>query len=418
MKRAVACLVTILLALTLLALNSNAKKVRVRMHVPELVSAERAQLKGRVSGRDVVQIQRYVSRKHRWVRVKRVRASARGVFRTTVRATGKWERYRAVAGKAQSIARLVPAAGTSVTEEPAPSDACGRRPLKPNGKTYWACTLAEEFDGNQLDRTIWRPQLGFPSGSDTGRPCYVDDPSVISVHDGALHLSVRRVAAPPVCPGLQAPATAHIAGMVSTHRLFSQQYGRFEARIKNTATTVPGLQEAFWLWPDDRYSTTFNWPASGEIDIAETYSEHPDLAIPFLHYSWNDNWRTGARTEHGLELLGDPREVEHLHAGVDRGPRGDPRERKDLPGQQVERSRLPQALHRGADPDAGRRDQRVRPSGRRCRRRWPSTTCGSGTRARAGSAPRSTSSVGAGPALPAPRPVARARCCSRPEPLG
>jgi beta-glucanase (GH16 family) len=289
MKRALACLVTVLLAFTLFALHSDAKKVRVRMQVPEMVSAEKARLQGRVSGRDAVEIQRYARSKERWVAVKRVRASSEGVFRTTVRATSKWERYRAVAGNAQSIARIVPAAGALVTDAPAPTDDCGRRPLKPDGKSYWACTLAQDFDGTELDRTVWRPQTGFPSGSDTGRPCYVDDPSVISVHDGALHLSVRKVAAPPVCPGLKDAPTAHIAGMVSTYRLFSQQYGRFEARIKNTPSAVPGLQEAFWLWPDDRYSTTYNWPASGEIDIAETYSEHPDLAIPFLHYSWNDN---------------------------------------------------------------------------------------------------------------------------------
>jgi beta-glucanase (GH16 family) len=76
--------------------------------------------------------------------------------------------------------------------------------------------------------------------------------------------------------------------MVTTYRLFSQQYGRFEARIKNTATTVPGLQETFWLWPDDRYNTAY-WPLAGEIDISETYSQYPDLAIPFLHYTANDN---------------------------------------------------------------------------------------------------------------------------------
>jgi beta-glucanase (GH16 family) len=28
------------------------------------------------------------------------------------------------------------------------------------------------------------------------------------------------------------------------------------------------------------------WPASGEIDIAETYSEYPKLAIPYIHYNY------------------------------------------------------------------------------------------------------------------------------------
>ena len=335
MKRAVACLVTMLLALTLLALHSDAKKVRVRMQVPEMVSAEKARLQGRVSGRDVVEIQRFVSSRGRWVRVKRVRASSRGVYRTTVRATSKWERYRAVAGKAQSVARLVPAVGTPVTEEPAPSDECGRRPLKPDGQTYWDCTLAQDFDGSELDRTVWRPQTGFPTGSDAGRPCYIDDPSVISVHDGALHLSVREVPAPPVCPGLKDPPTAHVAGMVTTYRLFSQRYGRFEARIKNTATKIKGLQEAFWLWPDDRYSEVWKWPASGEIDIAETYSEYPDLAVPFLHYTWNDNGgpRPGVNT--AWNCTASRGAVEHVHAGVDRVPSGDPGEREDLPGQHL-----------------------------------------------------------------------------------
>ncbi|MET3960908.1 hypothetical protein ABIE44_000842 [Marmoricola sp. OAE513] len=70
-----------------------------------------------------------------------------------------------------------------------------------------------------------------------------------------------------------------------SYRLFSQQFGRFEARIKNTATTAKGLQEAFWLWPDDRVKSTAVWPAAGEIDISETYSSYPKLSIPFLHYS-------------------------------------------------------------------------------------------------------------------------------------
>jgi beta-glucanase (GH16 family) len=77
--------------------------------------------------------------------------------------------------------------------------------------------------------------------------------------------------------------------MVSTYHLFSQQYGRFEARVKVAATRYPGLQESFWLWPDDRVGSSTSWPAAGEIDIVETYSAYPDLGIPFLHYTANDN---------------------------------------------------------------------------------------------------------------------------------
>ncbi|HET9419920.1 MAG TPA: glycoside hydrolase family 16 protein [Nocardioides sp.] len=260
-------------------LRADAHKVRVRMSLPQTVDADTARLRGRVTGRDTVVIQRYAAGRHRWIRVERLRAGSEGVFRATVRRTHRRERYRAVAGRAESPARVVPPAN--------PTDGCGRRPVKGNG-TFWSCTFVENFDGAELDRNLWRPQTGFPSGSDSGRPCYIDDPSVIAVRDGALHLSVRPVPEPIDCPGLKKEPTAHVAGMVSTYRLFSQQYGRFEARIRNTATEAPGLQEAFWLWPDDRYDSAL-WPAAGEIDIAETYSSHPELAIPFLHYTWNDN---------------------------------------------------------------------------------------------------------------------------------
>ena len=171
--------------------------------------------------------------------------------------------------------------------EPVPTDACGTRPVKADG-SYWSCTFAEDFTGTTLDRSRWVPQTVFRAGSPGAWACYLDDPSVISVHDDALHLTVRKLDQPMACPGNKNEQTSYVSGMVSTYRLFSQQYGRFEARIKNTAATVPGLHEAFWLWPDDRYSTA-TWPAAGEIDISETYSRYPDLSIPFLHYTATDN---------------------------------------------------------------------------------------------------------------------------------
>ena len=48
--------------------------------------------------------------------------------------------------------------------------------------------------------------------------------------------------------------------------LFSQTYGRFEVRAQVPAPAIKGLQETFWLWPDNdtRYGS---WPGSGEIDF-------------------------------------------------------------------------------------------------------------------------------------------------------
>ena len=67
---------------------------------------------------------------------------------------------------------------------------------------------------------------------------------------------------------------------------FAQTYGRFEVKAKVPAATVAGLQSSLWLFPQNM--TKFGaWPASGEIDIAETYSEYPGLAVPYIHYNFD-----------------------------------------------------------------------------------------------------------------------------------
>ncbi len=163
-------------------------------------------------------------------------------------------------------------------------DPCGEPVLRADG-IPWECTFADDFSGAELDRSRWMPQTsGYRSGSAGAWACYVDSPDVIRVADGVLTLSAVRDEAATPCPAFRnQPLTAYRAGSVSTYDRFSQMYGRFEARIRVTATDQPGLQESFWLWPDTRYHDTALWPVTGEIDIAETYSNHPDLAIPFLH---------------------------------------------------------------------------------------------------------------------------------------
>ncbi|WP_110205368.1 glycoside hydrolase family 16 protein [Nocardioides daejeonensis] len=184
------------------------------------------------------------------------------------------------------LAPLGPGGLTAQAEPAAPN--CGPTLLRSDGAP-WECTFADDFNGTGLDRTKWMPQTqGFTSGGPAAWACYVDSPDVIGVADGVLTLRLVRDAQPSPCASHpRAQQTPYRAGSLSTYGLFSQQYGRFEARILNTATDQPGLQESFWLWPDARYSNTSVWPVSGEIDIAETYSRYPEMAIPFLHSSSN-----------------------------------------------------------------------------------------------------------------------------------
>ena len=161
---------------------------------------------------------------------------------------------------------------------------CGATVVKSDG-TPWQCTFSDNFDGANLDRSKWVPQTNFVNGTNTVYACYIDDPAVVSVSGGNLNLSVKEMAQPVAgCPSNRA-GSRYAAGQISTFALFSQKYGRFEARMRVPLASATGLQEAFWLWPDVRYHSTALWPLSGEIDIVETYSQHPNLAIPFLHYA-------------------------------------------------------------------------------------------------------------------------------------
>lgn len=163
------------------------------------------------------------------------------------------------------------------------ASACGYTMF--SGRLY-RCTFDDEFNGTALDTSRWVVNTGFVSGGATAYGCTVNDPRYISENGGALHLTAAQVATPVGCNGVA--ATSYEAPTISTWHLFSQQYGHFEIRMRTTATAAPGLQESFWMWPDDRYSS-INWPTSGEIDVAETYSNYPNLAVPYLHYTATDN---------------------------------------------------------------------------------------------------------------------------------
>jgi beta-glucanase (GH16 family) len=216
----------------------------------------------------------------RWVKLAKARVR-KGRYQASVALRTSAQVVRARLGKVTSRPRTLPAVG--------PVDACGPRPAK-SRKTFWSCTFVDDFNGTDLDRTKWLPQEIYAEGNlDNNYACYRDDPSVVSVSGGALHLTLLVSPIAVACLGSTLKPTVFVAGSVSTYHLFSQQYGRFEARMRNTATRQPGLHEAFWLWPDDRQPSTVPWPEAGEIDVAETYSSYPDYAVPYLHYTANDN---------------------------------------------------------------------------------------------------------------------------------
>lgn len=171
---------------------------------------------------------------------------------------------------------------TTAAPSPPSSGRCASLPKAGGGQ--WQCTLSEEFDGTALNSSIWSVQTTVKSGFHSGQECFVDHPDNVSVSDGTLKLTAQREPAPFTCARKNKPYTTQwTSGMVMTYGKWSQLYGRFEIRAKMPTAKAKGLQTALWMWPVDpfRYGP---WPASGEIDIAEWYSNRPGYVIPYIHY--------------------------------------------------------------------------------------------------------------------------------------
>ncbi len=73
----------------------------------------------------------------------------------------------------------------------------------------------------------------------------------------------------------------YTSARLKTQSLFSQAYGRFEARIKIPAGQ--GMWPAFWMLGNN--ITSVGWPKCGEIDIMENIGKEPGTVHGSLHSS-------------------------------------------------------------------------------------------------------------------------------------
>ena len=71
----------------------------------------------------------------------------------------------------------------------------------------------------------------------------------------------------------------YTSARLKTQSLFSQAYGRFEARIKIPAGQ--GMWPAFWMLGNDISSV--GWPKCGEVDIMEDIGKEPGIVHGSLH---------------------------------------------------------------------------------------------------------------------------------------
>lgn len=148
----------------------------------------------------------------------------------------------------------------------------------------WKLTFDDEFNGHSLDTNKWTP--ADPWGYERNQELQAYVPDAFEVTNGVLRIKAEKRQA----VYAQKPRE-FTSGMMSTHKKFSQEYGRFEIRCR-----VPkgkGTWPAFWLLPEPK-----RWPP--EIDVLEILGHQPDKVHMTLHYRDAD----GKHKSHGGSWTG------------------------------------------------------------------------------------------------------------------
>lgn len=202
---------------------------------------------------------------------------------------------RRSAGLSVAVIALALTAAVSGTDRPATAAAvpdCGPTITKSDGTT-WRCTFADHFGGRKLNSTHWSAFTTKNTGY-IAPECRVDSPDNISVHDGLLHLTIRKEAAPFYCESIVGGfVTQYTGGGVLSAKKFSQTYGRFETRAAFPATQQRGLHGAIWMWPESQRANYGQ--NSGEIDTAEHWTG-TRVVKPALHFRHPPGWTSSDGT--------------------------------------------------------------------------------------------------------------------------
>jgi beta-glucanase (GH16 family) len=183
-------------------------------------------------------------------------------------------------GATAGVDATSPGTGTQdggATQPAPPSDASGDGAL-----AGWTLTWSDEFngpDGSAVDPTKWTHDTGGTGWGNNELEYYTNGTQNAALQGGYLVITATtQGAAQYKC---SYGTCNYTSARLKTQGLFSQQYGRFEARVQ--MPTGKGLWPAVWMLGDN--INTVHWPACGEIDFMETIGtdikrNHGSLHMP------------------------------------------------------------------------------------------------------------------------------------------
>ncbi len=147
----------------------------------------------------------------------------------------------------------------------------------PPAKHYFL-VWKDEFtqpDGSRPDPSKWTYDLGGNGWGNQELESYTDRAENAHIEKGNLVITAKIEK----FTDANGVTRDYTSARLKTLGLFTQTYGRFEARIK-----IPegqGMWPAFWMLGED--IPTVDWPKCGEIDIMENVGKEPGTVHGSLH---------------------------------------------------------------------------------------------------------------------------------------
>ncbi len=148
----------------------------------------------------------------------------------------------------------------------------------PPADKEWVLTFNDEFNGTEMDWSVWRSDASSPGHIMSSRW-----PENAEVHDGALHLVVRKE---------ERGGKEWTSGNIWVRpEVFAQTYGYWEARFKCTA--APGINNAFWTFVPHNYNIHKNPDITTHYELDINEGHYPNKINMNYH-----TWVTGERKQY------------------------------------------------------------------------------------------------------------------------